>query len=157
MELEFHGHNDLGMATANTVTAAQAGADAVSVTVNGLGERAGNACLEEVAMALNMSTRLLGSRIRCDRLPSLCGAVAGASRRRLPVGKPIVGRDVFSHESGIHCHALLKDPTTYQPFLPESVGRSKTTFIAGKHSGRSLVHHPGFFEVYSPPAGEEGG
>jgi homocitrate synthase NifV len=154
MELEFHGHNDLGMATANTVTAAQAGADAVSVTVNGLGERAGNACLEEVAMALNMSTRLLGSRIRCDRLPSLCDAVAGASRRQLPVGKPIVGQDVFSHESGIHCHALLKDPNTYQPFLPESVGRTGATFIAGKHSGRSVVQHPDLFQAYRPMAGE---
>lgn len=154
MELEFHGHNDLGMATANTITAAQAGADAVSVTVNGLGERAGNACLEEVAMALNMSTRLLCSRIRCDRLPALCDAVADASRRWLPVNKPIVGQDVFSHESGIHCHALLKDPNTYQPFLPESVGRGKTIFIAGKHSGRSLVHRPDLFQVYRPSVSE---
>jgi homocitrate synthase NifV len=152
MELEFHGHNDLGMATANTVTAAQAGADAVSVTVNGLGERAGNACLEEVAMALNMTTRFLGSRIRCDRLPSLCDAVAVASRRPLPVGKPIVGQDVFSHESGIHCQALLKDPNTYQPFLPESVGRPETTYVIGKHSGRSLVHHPEKFQAYRTPA-----
>lgn len=142
LELEFHGHNDLGMATANTVTAAQAGADAVSVTVNGLGERAGNACLEEVAMALNMSTRLLGSRIRCDRLPFLCEAVAGASRRHLPVNKPIVGQDVFSHESGIHCNALRRDAHAYQPFLPETIGRPGMKFVKGKHSGRRDVLLP---------------
>jgi homocitrate synthase NifV len=124
--------------------------------VNGLGERAGNACLEEVAMALNMSTRVLGTRIRCDRLPSLCNVVAGASHRTLSVNKPIVGQDVFSHESGIHCQALLKDPNTYQPFLPEAVGRSKTTFIAGKHSGRSLAHYPGRFKPYTVGA-EKGG
>ncbi len=140
MALEFHGHNDLGMATANTITAAQAGAAAVSVTVNGLGERAGNACLEEVALALNISTRL-GSRIRCDRLPSLCEVVAGVSGRPIPVDKPIVGLDVFSHESGIHCHALLRDPKAYQPFLPETIGRCRMKFVVGKHSGRAGIRH----------------
>ena len=149
MTLEFHGHNDLGMATANTVTAAQAGAAAVSVTVNGLGERAGNARLEEVAMALNLSTRL-SSRIRCDRLPPLCEAVAAASRRSIPVDKPIVGADIFSHESGIHCHALLRDAYAYQPFLPETAGRSKSTFVFGKHSGRSAVLKPHLFCDYRP-------
>jgi homocitrate synthase NifV len=140
MELEFHGHNDLGMATANTVTAAQAGAEAVSVTVNGLGERAGNACLEEVAMGLNMSTRL-ASRIRCEHLPALCETVAGVSGSPLPVDKPIVGPDVFSHESGIHCHALRKDAHAYQPFLPETIGRPKMKFVLGKHSGRRKGIH----------------
>jgi homocitrate synthase NifV len=147
MELEFHGHNDLGMATANTVTAAQAGAHAVSVTVNGLGERAGNACLEEVAMAINLSTRF-SCRILCDQLPPLCDAVARASRRQLPVNKPIVGQDVFSHESGIHCHALIKDPNTYQPFLPETVGRGEAVFVSGKHSGRSAECRPDLFRPY---------
>lgn len=140
VELEFHGHNDLGMATANTVTAAQAGAAAVSVTVNGLGERAGNACLEEVAMALNMSTRLT-SRIRCEHLPALCETVAGASNRPIPVDKPIVGPDVFSHESGIHCHALRRDAYAYQPFLPETIGRPGMKFVNGKHSGRRDARH----------------
>jgi homocitrate synthase NifV len=138
MALEFHGHNDLGMATANTVTAAQAGATAVSMTVNGLGERAGNARLEEVAMALNVSTRL-GSRIRCDRLLPLCKAVARASRRQIPVDKPITGTGIFSHESGIHCHALLKDAYAYQPFLPEILGRADMKFVVGKHSSRSVI------------------
>lgn len=140
VELEFHGHNDLGMATANTVTAVQAGASAVSVTVNGLGERAGNACLEEVAMALNVSTRFV-THIRCDHLPPLCEVVAGTSQRLLPVDKPIVGLDVFSHESGIHCHALLRDAHAYQPFLPESIGRSGMKFVLGKHSGQAIHHH----------------
>ena len=119
---------------------AQTGAAAVSVTVNGLGERAGNAPLEEVAMALNVSTRF-GSRIRCDRLSSLCEAVAGASRRPIPVDKPIVGPDIFSHESGIHCHALLKNAYAYQPFLPETLGRAEMKFVAGKHSGRAVIDH----------------
>ncbi len=140
MMLEFHGHNDLGMATANTVTAVQAGAAAVSVTVNGLGERAGNARLEEVAMALSISTRF-GHRVRCDRLPPLCEAVSKASRRRIPADKPIVGTDIFSHESGIHCHALLKDAYAYQPFLPESLGRAEMKFVVGKHSGRAAIDH----------------
>ena len=142
MVLEFHGHNDLGMATANTVTAVQSGAGAVSLTVNGLGERAGNARLEEVAVALNVSTRFC-SRIRLDRLPLLCEVVAKTCRRPIPMDKPIVGADVFSHESGIHCHALLRDAYSYQPFLPESIGRQQMKFVAGKHSGRAAHRRVG--------------
>ena len=138
--LEFHGHNDLGMAVANTVTAVEAGAGAVSVTVNGLGERAGNAALEQVAVALAVSSNYY-TRVRCDLLPVLCETVAKASRRPIPVDAPIVGKDVFSHESGIHCRALLRDAHAYQPFLPETVGRAGSVFVTGKHSGRCALQH----------------
>ena len=140
MRLEFHGHNDLGMATANSVTAAEAGADALSVTVNGLGERAGNASLEEVAMAVN---RLPGHRcaIQVKKLQALCRFVAKASNRPIPIAKPITGVAIFSHESGIHCAGLLKDPATYEPFCPEDIGRNRSEFVIGTHSGSAAIRH----------------
>jgi homocitrate synthase NifV len=138
LALEFHGHNDLGMATANTVSAIEGGADAVSVTVNGLGERAGNAPLEEVAMAL---THTLGRETGVDtqRLSSLCELVARRAGRSFHRAKPIVGADVFRHESGIHTAALLKNSAAYQPFPCEEVGRVPEAFVVGKHSGSAGV------------------
>lgn len=139
-EIEFHGHNDLGMAKANTVSALEAGAHAVSVTVNGLGERAGNAALEQVAMAVKM----LNDRsvdIDTRKLMEICRQVAGMARRPLAVDRPLVGESAFSHESGIHCAALLKDPNTYQPFSPEMVGRRSARLVAGRHSGTTLIQH----------------
>ncbi|MGD9072336.1 MAG: hypothetical protein PVI69_11270 [Desulfobacterales bacterium] len=140
MRLEFHGHNDLGMATANSITAAEAGADALSVTVNGLGERAGNASLEEVAMAVN---RLPGHHcaIQVKKLQTLCRFVAKASNRPIPIAKPITGAAIFSHESGIHCAGLLKDTATYEPFCPEDIGRIGSEFVIGTHSGSAAIRH----------------
>ncbi len=137
LALEFHGHNDLGMATANAISAAQAGADALSVTVNGLGERAGNAALEEVAMALLLSG---GKKcgVRSAKLMSLCTYVAQASMRPIPPNKPITGSLVFTHESGIHCNGMFKDPRTYEPFSGSLLGRS-SEFVTGKHSGTALL------------------
>ena len=137
--LEFHGHDDLGMATANTLAAVEGGASAVSVTVNGLGERAGNAPLEEVVVALEL---LCGIQTAIDvaQLEALCRKVAECSRRSIPESKPIVGRDVFTHESGIHVAALIKNPQAFQPFLPTDVGR-KTRFVAGKHTGSTALRH----------------
>jgi homocitrate synthase NifV len=132
--LEFHGHDDLGMATANTISAVEGGADAVSVTVNGLGERAGNAPLEEVVMALR-HTLGADSGIDASRLSALCELVANRARRPIHRSKPIVGADVFRHESGIHTAALLKAPTAYQPFPCEETGRIPEPFVIGKHSG----------------------
>jgi homocitrate synthase NifV len=134
LSLEFHGHNDLGMATANTVSAVEGGADAVSVTVNGLGERAGNAPLEEVAMALGHT---LGRDAGLDtsHLSKLCRLVARRARRPIHRAKPITGADVFRHESGIHTAALLKNPAAYQPFPCEETGRLPEPFAIGKHSG----------------------
>lgn len=138
MPLEFHAHNDLGMATANAFTALEAGCRAVSVSVTGLGERAGNAALEELAVALSMSGRP-GVRIDTTRLARLCDAVSTASGRAIQDQKPIVGKSAFQHESGIHCAALLKEPLSYQPFLPSRVGRENFEMVIGKHSGTAAI------------------
>lgn len=153
VDLEFHGHNDLGMATANTICALEAGASAVSVTVNGLGERAGNAPLEEVAAALTFATEKM-CRIQCDRLNNLCHTVAEMADRDIPADNPITGPETFTHESGIHCRALLKDHRAYQPFLPEEVGNGKTRFAIGKHSGTSILRHILQKEGLRPVGGE---
>lgn len=140
IQLEFHGHNDLGMATANTLSAIEAGASAVSVTVNGLGERAGNAALEQVAAALAFGA---GNpcALRLDQLNRVCNVVARAAGRPIPTDNPITGSDTFTHESGLHCHGLIQDPHTYQPFLPEKVGKRTTTFAIGKHAGTAILRH----------------
>ena len=138
--LEFHGHNDLGMATANAVTAVDAGAGAVSVTVNGLGERAGNARLEEVVMAL-FEVGGYVKKMDASYLSRLCRIVARASGQRIAPSKPVVGDRVFSHESGIHCSGLLKNPAAYQLFSPKTVGKQKTRFVIGYHSGSAAIIH----------------
>ena len=136
--LEFHGHNDLGMATANTISAIQGGADCASVTVNGLGERAGNAALEEVAMALRHSLGL-DLPMRTELLDGLCAVVAKASGRSIHSNKPITGQAAFLHESGIHCSGLLKDRNAYELFPAGEVGRPQPDFVIGKHSGSEAV------------------
>jgi len=134
LNLEFHGHNDLGMATANTIAAIEAGAGSVSVTVNGLGERAGNAALEQVAAAIHYSLHRQ-SGIELHGLAHLSHLVARACRRKLPPSQPVSGKGVFQHESGIHCSGLLRNRNTFELFAARDVGRSATEFIAGKHSG----------------------
>jgi homocitrate synthase NifV len=140
LALGFHGHNDLGMATANTLAAIMAGAASVDVTVNGLGERAGNAPLEEVVMAVRVT---LGRHCRIDarRLTGLCTMVAKASGRTLPASKPITGEAVFRHESGIHVNALLHSRAAYEPFEAEHVGRDGCQFVIGTHSGSAAIRH----------------
>ncbi|HMN79984.1 MAG TPA: homocitrate synthase [Burkholderiaceae bacterium] len=135
--IEIHAHDDLGLATANTLAALRAGATHASTTVNGLGERAGNAPLEEVAMALR---HLHGCECGIDtrRLPALSALIAQASGRPVAAGKSIVGDAVFAHESGIHVDGLLKDRANYETFAPEEVGRSHR-LVLGKHSGASGV------------------
>ena len=138
--LEFHGHNDMGMATANTICAVEAGAGAVSATVNGLGERAGNAALEQVAVALaHLPDHTC--RIRLDGLNPLCRLVAKASHRRLPPDQPISGTHIFTHESGIHSHAMLTDERAYEPFTPRQLGRNDRRFAIGTHSGSAAIAH----------------
>ena len=138
--LEFHAHNDLGMATANAFTALEAGCSAVSVSVTGLGERAGNAALEELAIALKLSGKY-ESTIDTRQLSQLCDAVSRASGRAIQDQKAVVGKSAFQHESGIHCAALLKHPLSYQPFLPEQVGRCHQELVIGKHSGSASLQH----------------
>jgi homocitrate synthase NifV len=131
--IEIHAHNDLGLATANTLAALRAGATHASTTVNGLGERAGNAALEEVVMA---ARHLHGwsSGVDSTRLPRISQLVAQASGRPIAAGKSIVGAGVFTHESGIHVDGLLKDRGNYETFRPEELGRSHQ-LVLGKHSG----------------------
>ncbi len=137
-ELEVHAHNDFGMATANTVAAHKAGARFLSVTVNGLGERAGNAALEEVLMFLRHS----GAADGYDQagLQKLCRYVADASGRMIPTGKPVVGQAIFHHESGIHADGVLKNPALYEPYDPADVGLERRIII-GKHSGKAALLH----------------
>lgn len=134
LPLEFHAHNDFGMATANTLAAYTAGASHLSVTVNGLGERAGNAALEEVAAALDADG--VNTGIDLTRLMDLSALVAQASGRPLPPAKPIVGEMVFSHEAGIHVDGLLKNRSTYEDprMAPARFGREHQLTL-GKHSG----------------------
>ncbi|WP_298282060.1 homocitrate synthase [Acidocella sp.] len=139
LELEFHGHDDLGLATANTLAALRGGATHASVCVLGLGERAGNAALEEVAAAL---TPVLGMRshIELTHLPELAALVARAACRTIDAAKPIVGPAVFTHESGIHVSGLLRDPLCYEALDPATVGRRRE-IVLGKHSGTASVGH----------------
>jgi homocitrate synthase NifV len=136
LDLEFHAHNDLGMAVANTVCALDAGARCASVTVNGLGERAGNAALEEVVLALKMSFRI-DAGILTPQLGRLSDLVAAASGRSIAMGKPVTGGAAFLHESGIHCAGLLRDRRTYELFPAAEVGREAPAFVLGRHSGRA--------------------
>lgn len=132
--LGFHGHDDLGMATANTIAALDAGAVSVDATVNGLGERAGNASLDEVVAAARLTLGLdLG--VDMHHLTMLGQLVAQASRRPLPVSKPIIGTATFLHESGLHCAALEKDRDSFELIHPREVGQATPEFVIGKHSG----------------------
>lgn len=137
LELEFHGHDDLGLATANTLAAVKAGASHASVTVMGLGERAGNAPLEEVAVALR---QLYGrdTGVELPQLDSIAAIVAMAAGRSIPLNKAIVGEHIFTHESGIHVDGLLKDQRTYQALDPTLLGR-RNRIVLGKHSGLSAI------------------
>lgn len=139
LALGVHVHNDLGMATANSLAAVQAGAEFVDVTVNGLGERAGNAPLEQVAVALKLGADC-DTGIDVQSLTALCQTVAAASGCAIPDNQPISGKHVFSHESGIHVRAQLRNPKAYQPFSASAVGRS-SRIVIGKHSGTAAVEH----------------
>jgi homocitrate synthase NifV len=135
--VEMHTHNDLGMATANAIAGIRAGATSVNTTVNGLGERAGNAALEEVVMALK---RIYGISTGIDtrRFREISEFVIKASGCDLPPWKAIVGKNAFAHESGIHGHGVLQNPSTYEPFSPEEVGRERS-LVLGKHSGKHIL------------------
>jgi len=137
LELEFHGHDDLGLATANTLAAIRGGATHASVCVLGLGERAGNAALEEVVTALG-ETQGRTTGVSLARLTGLAAMVAEAARRPIPESKSIVGGSVFAHESGIHVSGLLRDVGTYEALDPTEFGRERA-IVLGKHSGTAAV------------------
>ncbi|OGD22169.1 MAG: 2-isopropylmalate synthase [Candidatus Aminicenantes bacterium RBG_16_63_16] len=136
--VSVHCHNDLGMAVANTLTAARAGASQLECTVNGIGERAGNAALEEVVMALHTRRDRFGRGCRVDtkqifRTSRLVSSLIGVP---VPPNKAVVGGNAFAHESGIHQHGVLAKEITYEIMTPESVGLLENQIVLGKHSGR---------------------
>jgi homocitrate synthase NifV len=137
--VDFHGHNDFGMATANTFAAAKAGAEYLNCTVNGLGERAGNAPLEEIVMALEQLENMK-TNIDIVRLTELSKIVEDASQRYVSESKPIVGKKVFFHESGIHVDGILKKSSNYEAFPPQLIGKQHQIVI-GKHSGSSALRN----------------
>jgi 2-isopropylmalate synthase len=134
-----HCHNDLGMAVANSLAGVRAGARQVECTINGIGERAGNAALEEVVMAIKTRGDVLPYEVGIDArlLNRASKLVAAATSFPVQYNKAIVGRNAFAHESGIHQDGMLKHTQTYEIMTPESVGVSKTSLVMGKHSGRN--------------------
>ncbi|SHO56807.1 homocitrate synthase [Vibrio quintilis] len=138
LQIEMHAHNDLGLATANTLAAVDAGAYSVNTTVTGLGERAGNAALEEVAVALKVLNKPQ-SYVDLAKLPALCRYLHIVSGRALSPQKAIVGDYAFTHESGVHIDGLLKDINNYQGFSPSLIGREHH-FVLGKHSGIHAIN-----------------
>ena len=133
VDIEVHTHNDLGMATANAIAGIRAGARFVNTTINGLGERAGNAALEEVVMGLKHACGI-ETGINTHRFREMSLFVAKASQRPLSVSKPVVGERVYSHESGLHADGIIKDPHNYEGFDPAEVGMTRS-IVVGKHSG----------------------
>ena len=137
VQIALHCHNDFGMALSNSISGLMAGANAISTTVNGIGERAGNTSLEEIVMALKFIYGVdLGFNIR--EFYELSKLVEELTSMKIPDNKPIVGRNVFRHESGIHVDAVLEEPLTYEPFLPELIGHQRR-IVLGKHSGCRAV------------------
>lgn len=137
LDIEMHTHNDFGMATANAISGLEAGATSVNTTVIGLGERAGNASFEQVIMSL---AHLFGEE-RCidsDALKHLVQLVEKASKQTVSASMPIVGKNIFSHESGIHVNGMLKHENAYEAFSPHEVGM-KRSYPIGKHSGSSTL------------------
>lgn len=135
LAIEFHGHNDLGMATANAISAMKAGADCISATVNGLGERAGNSALEEIIAYLRFKDGV--TRFDTSGVSALCRYVARVSDATIPMQKAITGQNAFRHESGIHTSALLKNVRSYQILDPEDYGLNQAQITIWKHSGKA--------------------
>lgn len=135
--IAFHGHNDFGLATANTVYAVKGGAKEIHVTVNGLGERAGNAPLEEVVLVLE-NFYGIKTNIRKEKIYETSKLVETLTRFPIALNKPIVGDNAFMHESGIHTSALLRNATSYEPIPPELIGRRRA-IVHGKHSGKAGI------------------
>ena len=136
-----HCHNDLGLAVANTVAALKAGARQAEVTLSGIGERAGNAALEELVMALDVRSDVYGltNRIKKEQIYPSCRLLSMIIGQPIPPNKAIVGANAFAHESGIHQDGMLKNRQTYEIMTPEHIGRKTTDMVLGKHSGRHAL------------------
>lgn len=140
LNVEFHAHNDLGMACANSLAAWLAGAESISTTVNGLGERAGNAALEEVTLAFEKSVGVecnLNKKI----FPPICRYVEEISQRKNSLSKPVVGEVVLTHESDIHTKCMIKDRSSYQLISAADLGLEESEFRIGKHTGASTMSY----------------
>jgi len=139
--LSVHCHNDLGLATANTIAAISAGARQAEVTINGIGERAGNASLEELVMALHTRPNylLLSSNIKTEYIYPTSRLVSMITGITVQPNKAVVGANAFLHEAGIHQDGMLKNPMTYEIMKPETIGLSKSSLVLGKHSGRHAL------------------
>ena len=134
-----HCHNDLGLAVANSLAGVKAGARQIECTINGIGERAGNAALEEIVMAMKTRSDLMPykTNINTKRISSCSKLVANVTGFPVQFNKAIVGKNAFAHESGIHQDGMLKNKKTYEIMTPESVGVTKSSLVMGKHSGRN--------------------
>ncbi|WIW50329.1 hypothetical protein ML401_38545 (plasmid) [Bradyrhizobium sp. 62B] len=137
--VQCHCHNDYGLSIANTLAGLEAGATYFHVCVNGIGERAGMPDLAQMTMALK---KLYGIDLGIDTtaLVALATLVSETTRQPLPIWQPIVGRNIFAHESGIHAKGMLKNAGTFEPFQPDEVGGERR-YVVGKHSGRAVVKH----------------
>jgi 2-isopropylmalate synthase len=139
--LSTHCHDDLGLAVANTLAAVQAGARQVECTINGIGERAGNAALEEIAAALHVraDSYPYTHNLKLDRLYPVSQQLSGTISFGPAPNKAIVGTNAFAHEAGIHQHGVLSNPLTYEIMTPVSVGVPANRMVLGKHSGRAML------------------
>lgn len=139
IKVAVHCHNDFGMATANTIAAAEAGADCLDAAVLGLGERTGCSRLEELVGYAALV--LKQEQYHPEHLPALCRCVAKAAQRSIPASHPLVGADIFTCESGLHQHGLAVNPATYEPYPPERVGGRRTLRFGGKTGLRAVTLH----------------
>ena len=139
--ISTHCHNDLGLAVANSVAAIEAGARQIECTINGVGERAGNASLEELVMALRVRSDALpyDTGIRTEHLFGCSQLLTELTGMAVQANKAIVGRNAFAHEAGIHQDGMIKNPLTYEIITPQSVGVPESTLVLGKHSGRHAL------------------
>ncbi len=139
--LSTHCHNDLGLAVANSLAAVENGARQVECTINGIGERAGNAAMEEIVMALRTRPHVygIGTRIRTQKLYPASRQLVALTGSQIARNKAIVGENAFAHESGIHQHGMLRHRATYEIMSPEDVGVSRSSLVLGKHSGRAAL------------------
>ncbi len=151
-----HCHDDLGMGVANSLAAVSAGARQVECTINGIGERAGNAALEEVVMALKVRANYFGATSRLDttKLYPASQLLSELTGQPVQANKAIVGRNAFAHEAGIHQHGMLKHRGTYEIMRPQDVGVDHTTLVLGKHSGRAALRQRLEMLGYAPAEAE---
>ncbi|SMO52060.1 2-isopropylmalate synthase [Fodinibius sediminis] len=140
--LSVHCHNDLGVAVANSLMAVQNGAQQIECTINGIGERAGNASLEEVVMAIATRENNMGktTNVATDQLVPASKLLTEITGNKVQPNKAIVGENAFAHEAGIHQHGVLNNPMTYEIMTPESVGLTSNKIVLGKHSGRFALN-----------------